>query len=58
MSKPFSAKAAIAAYCYHDCQGESRPNSYTVKADIRDCKRTDCNLWPHRGWQRIDAGKF
>lgn len=58
LRKPQSAKAAIAAYCYHDCLGEPAPNSHTAKAGIRDCQRTDCHLWPHRGWQKINAGKF
>lgn len=53
---PKNAKLAIAAFCYHNCQGQEANNSHTTKVAIRDCKVTTCSLWPHRGWQKITGG--
>lgn len=50
---PKSAKLAIAAFCYHSCMSETRKNAQNVKLDIRDCQSTKCELWPHRGWQKL-----
>lgn len=53
---PGSMKAAIAAYCYHNCVGEERKNSYESKHFIGTCKNTKCHLWPHRPWQKSTGG--
>lgn len=53
---PFSAKMAIAAYCYHECHCEQESNSHKTKLAIKNCPSTDCFLWPHRGWQKITGG--
>lgn len=53
---PRSPKLAIAAYCYHDCQGEERPNSHITKNAVKECKNTACCLWISRGWQAISGG--
>lgn len=53
---PTSAKLAIAAYCYHDCQGEVANNAHTTKLAIRDCRIQDCNLWSNRPWQTNTFG--
>lgn len=55
-ANPRSVKAAIAAFCYHDCFGDETSNSHATKTAIRDCKNTTCHLWPHRGWQHITGG--
>lgn len=53
---PTSAKLAIAAYCYHGCHGEEKPNSHKTKLAIKKCPEKNCLLWPHRGWQTITGG--
>lgn len=50
---PKSAKLAIAAFCYHTCHSADGISPTTVKAAIRDCAKSACPLWPHRGWQNI-----
>ena len=55
-SNPTSLKYAIAAHCYHGCFGEDAVNSHTTKQLVRDCKNTDCHLWPHRGFQSVSGG--
>ena len=55
---PKSAVLAIASYCYHSCFGQEDANSHTTKVDIRDCKSTECPLWPHRSWKTITGGSL
>lgn len=55
-ANPTSVKAAVAAFCYHECFGEGDNNSHSTKAAIRDCGNTQCYLWPHRGWQGATSG--
>jgi len=55
-TRPKSAQLAIAAYCYHVCMGEEAQNSHTTKLMIKECAKTDCPLWPHRGWRKITGG--
>lgn len=55
---PFSAKLAIAAYCYHECHCEKENNSHKTKLAIRDCPSTECPLWSHRGWQAVTGGNI
>lgn len=55
-ANPRNIKFAVAAHCYHDCQGEDAPNSHTTKLAVRDCMSTHCHLWPFRGWQDITGG--
>lgn len=50
---PNSVKLAVAAFCYHTCQKQHAPNSHTTKRAIKNCQKTDCPLWPHRGFQKI-----
>jgi len=53
---PKSAKLAIAAFCYHNCQQQTLPNSHTTKRAIKNCQVTECPLWAHRGFQKIGDG--
>ncbi len=53
---PDNIKLAVAAYCYHDCHGETAPNSHTTKFAIKNCASKDCQLWHFRGWQDITGG--
>lgn len=55
---PTSFKAAIAAYCYHDCVGEDKKNSHDTKHFIGTCKNTQCHLWPLRPWQDSTGGNL
>jgi len=55
-ANPKSAKLAIAAHCYHDCQGETATNSHGTKLLIKNCPDKGCVLWPHRGWQTVTGG--
>lgn len=50
---PNSAKLAIAAYCYHTCKGQKANNSHLTKRAIKNCEKTECPLWPHRGFQNL-----
>lgn len=50
---PKSARLAIAAHCYHICQKQQAPNSHTTKRAIKNCLKTDCPLWLHRGFQKM-----
>lgn len=50
---PGSPKLAIAAHCYHICQGQEETNSHSIKRHIADCPENTCLLWPHRGWQEL-----
>lgn len=53
---PRNIKFAVAAHCYHDCQGEEATNSHTTKFAIKNCANKDCFLWPFRGWQKVTGG--
>lgn len=53
---PNSLKAAIAAYCYHNCVGEEARNSHSSKLFIKECRNETCHLWPHRPWQNVTGG--
>ncbi len=55
-ANPTSLKAAIAAYCYHNCVGEEARNSHLTKLFIKECKTVTCHLWSHRPWQNVSAG--
>ncbi|SDX88544.1 hypothetical protein [Nitrosomonas halophila] len=48
---PRSVKLAVAAYCYHTCKAQTASNSHLTKRAIKNCEKTDCPLWPHRGFQ-------
>lgn len=50
---PRSFKLAIAAYCYHECHGETKINSHTTKYAIKNCEKTNCSLHLHRGFQKL-----
>lgn len=52
---PGSQKLAIAAHCYHGCQGQEEINSHLTKRHIADCPETSCLLWPHRGWKELKS---
>jgi hypothetical protein len=53
---PKSVKLAIAAFCYHQCNGEDAVNSHITKLEIKNCQELNCALYPHRGWQEITGG--
>ena len=53
---PGDVKLAVAAYCYHDCNGETATNSHTTKFAIKNCPSKDCQLWRFRGWQDVTGG--
>lgn len=53
---PRSAKLAIAAFCYHQCNGEEATNSHITKLEIKNCREPNCPLYLHRGWQEITGG--
>lgn len=50
---PRSFKLAIASYCYHECHGETKVNSHTTKYAIKNCEKTSCSLYSHRGFQKL-----
>lgn len=54
---PTSAKRAIAAHCYHGCQGQDEINSHLTKRSIANCPEKNCGLWLHRGWQELQNHK-
>jgi hypothetical protein len=53
---PKSVKLAVAAYCYHVCNGEESDNSHKVKVLVKECVQENCPLWPHRSWRKITGG--
>lgn len=55
---PQSLKMAIAAFCYHDCVGETRKNAHESKYFIGQCANQACHLWPHRPWQNSTGGNL
>lgn len=55
-ANPRNIKLAVAAYCYHDCNGEIAVNSHSTKFAIKNCSSKDCQLWSFRGWQDISGG--
>lgn len=57
-ANPTSAKLAIAAHCYHECQGETATNSHSTKFLVKNCADKGCVLWPHRGWQTMTGGNL
>jgi hypothetical protein len=53
LARPKSSLLAIAAFCFDCMGGASTENPSVTKAAVRDCKSTDCPLYPHRGWRKI-----